>query len=112
LGRFNIPKQKKNSKKKFKKQGKQNNWASTSNNNQSKQGANFSVPPDICLYYKKTGHYKRKYPEFPQYLLESGKAQVTFVNETLYLEYPNYSWWIDSGATVHVVNSLKGLRSS
>jgi hypothetical protein len=28
------------------------------------------------------------------------------------LEYPSYSWWIDSGATVHVANSLQGFRSS
>jgi hypothetical protein len=107
----NIPKQNKNSKK-FKKHGKQYNHASSSNNNQPKQGGNFLVPPDTRLYCKKIGHYKRKCPEFLQFLLESGKDQVTFVNESLYLEYPNYSWWIDLGATVHVVNSLQGLHSS
>jgi hypothetical protein len=84
----NIPRQNKNSKKKFKKQGNQNNQTSSSNNNQPRQGGSFSVPPNTCLYCKKTGHYKRKCPEFLQYLLESGKDQVTFVNESLYLEYP------------------------
>jgi hypothetical protein len=101
-----------NSKKNFKNQGRQNNQASSSNNNQPRQGGSFSVPPDTCLYYKKTCLYKRKCPEFLQFLLESGKDQVTFVNESLYLEYPSYSWWIVSGATVHVANSLKGLRTS
>jgi hypothetical protein len=94
LVKANIPRQNKNSKKKLKKKGKQNNQAYSSNNNQPRQGGSFLVPPDTCLYCKKTGHYKRKCPEFLQFLLESGKDQVTFVNESLYLEYSSYSWWI------------------
>lgn len=95
--------------KNFKKQGKQTDKASTSNN-QPKQSDNFLIPLDTCLYCKKIGHYKRKCPYFLQYLLENGKDQVTFVDESLYLEYPNYSWWIDSGVTTHVANSLQGLH--
>jgi hypothetical protein len=52
------------------------------------QGDNFSIPSDTCLYYKKAGHYMRKCPKFLQYILENGKDHVTFVDESLYLEYP------------------------
>jgi FAD synthase len=58
-----IPEQNNNSKKKFKKQMKHDHQASTSNN-QAKHQDSFSVLPDSCLYCKKTGHYKRKCPDF------------------------------------------------
>lgn len=45
-------------------------------------------------------------------MLDNGKDQVIFVDESLYLEYPNYFWWIDSSATTHVANSLQGFHSS
>jgi hypothetical protein len=110
LVKRNIRKQNENSKKKFKKQMKHDQHASTSNS-QPKQSGNFSVH-NTCFYCKKTWHYKRKCPDFLQYLLESVKDQVTFVDMSLYFNYPSYSWWIDSCANIHVVNSLQGLRSS
>ena len=35
---------------------------------------------------------------------------ITFIYESLYLSYAKSTWWIDSGATVHVANSLQGFR--
>ena len=32
-------------------------------------------------------------------------------DESLYLSYAKSTWWIDSGATVHVVNLLQGFRT-
>jgi hypothetical protein len=29
-----------------------------------------------------------------------------FVNESLYSQFSKSTWWIDSGATIHVANSL------
>ena len=29
----------------------------------------------------------------------------------MYLSYAKYTWWIDSGATVHVANSLQGFHT-
>ena len=34
---------------------------------------------------------------------------VSFVNESLYTQFSKSTWWIDSGATVHVANSLQGI---
>jgi hypothetical protein len=35
---------------------------------------------------------------------------ITSIDESLYLDYSSCTWWIDSGATIHVVNSLQGLN--
>jgi hypothetical protein len=32
---------------------------------------------------------------------------VTFIDESLFLSYSKSTWWIDSGATIHVANSLQ-----
>jgi hypothetical protein len=34
---------------------------------------------------------------------------ITSIDESLYLDYSSCTWWIDSGATIHVINSLQGL---
>jgi hypothetical protein len=37
------------------------------------------------------------------------KDLITSIDESLYLDYSSCTWWIDSGATIYVVNSLHGL---
>jgi hypothetical protein len=37
------------------------------------------------------------------------KDLITFIDESLYLDYSICTWWIDSGAMIHVVNSLQEL---
>ena len=41
-------------------------------------------------------------------MLRKGEDTITFVDESLYLSYDKSTWWIDSGATTHVANSLQG----
>jgi hypothetical protein len=36
---------------------------------------------------------------------------MTFVDESLFLSYSKFTWWIDSGATIHVANSLQGFHT-
>ena len=59
------------------------------------------------MHYKKKGHYKRDCPDFLKSLLKRSKNEITFVDESLYLDYSANTWWIDSSATVHVANSLQ-----
>ena len=41
-----------------------------------------------------------------------GNKIVSFVNESLYTQFSKSTWWIDSGATVHVANCLQGFHST
>jgi hypothetical protein len=110
FSKHTIPKLNKISKN-FKKIGK-TYWQGFNQQQPSKVVWKLPYPPDTYLYCKKTGHYKRKCPDFLQYMLENGKDQVTFVDESVRIEYPSYSWWIDLGKTVHVANSLHGFYSN
>jgi hypothetical protein len=69
----------------------------------------FPVDIDTCMYCKEKRHYKKNCPEFLKYLLKNGNDQVTFIDESLFLEFSTSTWWIDSRATIHVANSLQGL---
>ena len=70
------------------------------------------MPVNTCLYCKQKGHYK-DCPDYLRSLLkrDEGTDQITFIDESLYLDFSTNSWWIDSGATVHVANSLQGFRT-
>jgi hypothetical protein len=69
----------------------------------------FQVDIDTCMYCKEKWHYKKNCLEFLKYLLKNGNDQVTFIDESLFLEFSTSTWWIDSGVTIHVVNYLQGL---
>jgi hypothetical protein len=45
-------------------------------------------------------------------MAKKGNNIVSFVNESLYTYFSKSTWWIDSGATVHVANSLQGFHST
>ena len=36
---------------------------------------------------------------------------VTFVDESLYADYTTNTWWVDSGATIHVANTVQGFAT-
>jgi hypothetical protein len=44
-------------------------------------------------------------------MAKKGIDTVSFINESLYSQFSKSTWWIDSGATVHVANSLQGFHS-
>jgi hypothetical protein len=46
-----------------------------------------------------------------KHLNKQGDDHVTFVDEFLFLSYSRSTWWIDSGATIHVANSLQGFHT-
>jgi hypothetical protein len=42
--------------------------------------------------------------------MKKGIDKITFVDEMVYVDFSIKSWWIDSGATAHVANSMHGLN--
>jgi hypothetical protein len=45
-------------------------------------------------------------------MAKKGIDTVSFVNESLYSQFSNSTWWIDSCATIHVANSLQRFYST
>jgi hypothetical protein len=46
-----------------------------------------------------------------KWLARHGNDIITFVDESLCVDLPTNAWCIDSGAIVHVTNSLQGYRT-
>jgi hypothetical protein len=71
------------------------------------------MPKGVCRHCKKEGHYIRDCVEFLKWLNMRGKNKckdlITSIDEFIYLDYSSCTWWIDSGATIHVVHFLQGL---
>jgi hypothetical protein len=65
------------------------------------------VDKDQYMWCKKRGHYQKNCIEFLKHLNKQGEDHVTFVDESLFLSYAKSTWWIDSGPTIHVANSLQ-----
>ena len=71
------------------------------------------VDKDTCLHCKKKGHFKHDCPDWLKMIMaKRGIDTVSFVNESLYTQFSKSTWWIDSGETVHVANSLQGFHST
>jgi hypothetical protein len=80
---------------------------------QQYQHQSLPVDKDQCLRCKKTGHFKKDCPDWLKSIMAiKGIDIIYFVNESLYSQFLKYTWWIDSGATVHVANSLQGFYST
>jgi hypothetical protein len=65
------------------------------------------VDNDTCLHCRKKGHWMKDCPDFLRWLNKKGNDFITLIDESLYIDFPTDTWWIDSGATVHIANSLK-----
>ncbi len=62
---------------------------------------------DTCKWCKKKGHYQKDCPDFLKHLIKKGEDIITFEDESLYISYLKSTWWVDSGAIIHVANSLQ-----
>jgi hypothetical protein len=69
------------------------------------------VDKDQCMWCKKRGHYQKNCIEFFKHLNKQDEDHVTFVDESLFLGYAKSTWWIDSGATIYITNSLQGFHT-
>src|SRR6266498_3398696 len=61
-----------------------------------------------CYHCGKPGDRRSDCIKFIKWLARKGNDEVTFIDESFYVNYATNSWWIESGATIHVTNSLQG----
>jgi hypothetical protein len=90
---------------------KKRNFVSKPTPKNEEKGKGMARPPaekDQCKWCFKRGHYQKNCIEFLKHLNRESENHVTFVDESLFLSYAKLTWWIDSGATIHVANSLQG----
>jgi hypothetical protein len=61
-----------------------------------------------CMHCKKYGHIRRECDEFKAWLAKKGNDFISFIDESYFTDFSSNTWWIDSGATVHITNSSQG----
>lgn len=64
-----------------------------------------------CKFCHKKGHTQRDCPKFKEWLAKKGNNNAFMIYESLNINVPFNSWWIDSGSMVHVSNSLQGFHT-
>jgi hypothetical protein len=61
---------------------------------------------EVCHLCCDDTHYKNDCAKWLKWLACKGEDYISFVDESLYVNFSLNTWWIDSGATVHICNSL------
>jgi hypothetical protein len=61
-----------------------------------------------CLNCKKYGNIRKECDDFKAWLAKKGNDFISFIDESFFTYFFSNTWWIDSGATVHVTNSSHG----
>ena len=65
----------------------------------------------MCFFCKKKGHVKKGCVKFQNWL-EKKVNQFSFVcYESNMVDVVYNTWWIDSGSTIHILNSLQDMRN-
>ncbi|GAV82535.1 UBN2 domain-containing protein, partial [Cephalotus follicularis] len=90
----------------------------TGNNND--QNNNVGGPKPVikktgsCHFCKKPGHYMNDCYKFKAWLekKQSGNSLALVYFESYFVDVPSDSWWLDSGAAVHVAFTLQGFITS
>jgi hypothetical protein len=59
-----------------------------------------------CFWCRKKGHVKRDCNHFKNWLEKKGTPLALVYFESNLVDIPLNSWWIDTGASIHVTNSL------
>lgn len=94
------------------------NKALKTDKSQANQKGKFKIPPqgDIkkeakCYFCKKGGHMKKECPGFKEWLEKKGNLFSFVCYESNMTDVNINTWWIDSGSTIHITNSLQGMQN-
>ena len=64
-----------------------------------------------CFFCKKKGHMKKDCIRFQKWLENKGNPTSFVCYESNMVNVNINTWWIDSGSTIHVANSLQGMQN-
>jgi hypothetical protein len=64
-----------------------------------------------CHHCKKRGRMRKDCKKFKDWLAKKGNDFNSMICESILVDIPLNTWWVDTGASVHITNSLKGLLS-
>jgi len=64
-----------------------------------------------CFFCKKKGHMKKDCAKFKAWLQKKGNQLTCVCYETNMVDVSHNTWWIDSGSTIHISNSLQGFQN-
>ncbi|KAL0297691.1 UNVERIFIED_CONTAM: Retrovirus-related Pol polyprotein from transposon TNT 1-94 [Sesamum radiatum] len=64
-----------------------------------------------CFFCRKTGHKKKDCLKYKKWLEEKGNFISCVCYESNFVKVPDNTWWIDSGSTIHVANTMQGFLS-
>lgn len=81
--------------------------------NSSKKEKSIGIKKLKCYFCKMTGHMKKECRKYKR-CLEQKQARgndISICLESTLVDIFSDSWWLDSGATVHVSNSLQGFTT-
>jgi hypothetical protein len=62
-------------------------------------------------HYKKRGHMRKDCKKFKDWLAKKGNDFNFMICESLLVDILLNTWWVDTGASVHITNSLQGFLS-
>ena len=62
-----------------------------------------------CFFCKKKGHAKKDCIKYKKWLEKKGTFLSLVCYESNFINVPHNTWWIDSGATVHICNTMQEL---
>lgn len=60
-----------------------------------------------CFYCKKKNHFKKNCKKFLSHNKKKGSSMACVCFENNLIDVPNNTWWIDTGATSHISNSMQ-----
>ena len=85
---------------------------------QAKRKGKGKIPPQggikkesKCFFCKKKGHMKKGCTKFQKWLEMKGMPISFVCYESNMVDVIYNTWWIDSGSTIHISNTLQGMRN-
>ena len=64
------------------------------------------VSKEKCFFCKKAGNMKKECRKYKKWLEKKGNDKCLVCYESHLIDVSTNTWWLDSGATIHICNSL------